>query len=70
MRLGMSNRKYVDRDGNMCPVCRGNHIQGKGFELIDSTLIVRNCVCVECCAEWEEEFRLVGYELAQEIPQG
>ena len=56
----MSNEEYLSNDGNKCPFCGSESIDG-GTIQTDSDIAWRYCSCDDCNSEWEDQYRMVGY---------
>lgn len=59
----MTDRQYVNIDGQLCPVCRkGGGLDGSSIE-VDSGFANQEVVCNICCAAWTDHYKLVGFTL-------
>lgn len=59
----MTNRGYVRVHGTKCPFCRSEDIVGDDIN-VDGGQATQEMSCNECDAEWEDVYRLIGYQAA------
>ena len=58
----LTDEEYLGEDGSICPSCRSSHINGGPVE-IDGAGAYQNISCDECGFEWQDNYKLVGYEV-------
>jgi formate dehydrogenase maturation protein FdhE len=58
--MTMTNEEYLGNGGNKCPFCGGGSIDGGTFQS-DNTEAWRYCSCDDCGSEWEDLYKMTGY---------
>lgn len=57
----MTKEEYAQSQGLLCPFCKSHNIEGASpFEVTGNTA-VQDVRCLDCGKEWEDVFRLVGF---------
>lgn len=65
MTTELTQRQYVRRKGQCCPGCgKKDTIIGEEVT-IDAGYATQECHCVECDAEWKDQYRLTGFQLTR-----
>lgn len=59
-RQWATDEEYVAHGGNHCPACGSENLEG-GHVSIHAGRAVQEVTCDDCCAEWEDNYKLVGY---------
>lgn len=60
MMTKLTREEYVKEGGAKCPACGSNQLEGS-FNFIGGGSMYQRIVCVECQAQWEDEYKLIGY---------
>lgn len=60
--MPMSNKEYVSKKGGICPVCGSDQVEGDDID-ITGDCAFQDMGCIDCDAEWRDEYKLVGYML-------
>lgn len=55
-------RRYLDKHGAVCPICKCNAIEGGPFQS-DGTTVWQSVTCTECDAEWDDIYYLREVEI-------
>lgn len=58
----MSEYDYVESGGSVCPFCGSSDISACGPLDADSIVAWQNVTCSDCDRDWNDLYRLVGYE--------
>jgi len=68
----LSEQEYVQRIGQVCPVCESSDIKTRGAVDTDSDYGWQRIECSNCSAEWDDVYKLIGYSFSTltEIPKG
>ncbi len=53
--------EYLARDGQVCPRCGSEQIEGGGGMEVDGTTVVNHMGCLECDFGWRDVYSLQGY---------
>ena len=62
LHLGSLNSKeYAAKGGVHCPYCYGNGIETDGNVEIVVGMAWQDMSCIDCNAEWRDEYSLTGY---------
>jgi len=56
-----AEKHYVNRGGNHCPYCNSENISGGTFQMDDAGGW-REASCLNCGAEWQDVFKLIGID--------
>ena len=56
----MTDDEYTLAEGNRCPVCRTDMIEGGSIE-VNAGTATQEVSCLLCHAEWTDIYNLVGY---------
>lgn len=56
----LTPEQYVERNGDCCPVCLSEGIEGYGVEIEGSTAS-QVVSCHKCQANWIDRYKLLGY---------
>lgn len=60
--MPLTNEQYLAKGGNQCPFCESMDIQSTGKPEFDSDYAARTVKCNDCKKEWNDIYRLTGYE--------
>lgn len=55
-----TDEEYVAGGGCHCPACGSLDIEG-GEVNIHAGYATQEVTCDDCCAEWDDQYKLVGY---------
>lgn len=56
----LTNKQYVKKIGLVCPVCRGEDIEGGPIE-VDAGTAWQPIKCNTCGSTWNDLYNLMGY---------
>lgn len=59
-RQWASDKEHVQYDGARCPACGEGNIEGD-FVVTGGGVAQQRMSCMDCEAQWEDQYRLVGY---------
>lgn len=65
MTQRLTSDEYVEEHGRGCPNCRSGNVLGGAFEVEDERCW-QNITCQSCGFEWNDLYRLAGYEGIEE----
>lgn len=59
----MSEEKYVEDKGQMCPFCRSpaKFVEGRTVN-VDGNYLKQEMQCLHCDRKWEDVYKLCGYQ--------
>ena len=57
----LTTEQYVQRGGNICPVCLSDQTEGDSYSVVGAACI-QECHCNNCGAGWEDVYQLSGYQ--------
>lgn len=57
----LTNKKYVEHEGTVCPNCGDSCISG-GSVNIEYNSAYQDIMCHHCGAEWTDVYELTGYD--------
>lgn len=57
----MTPEDYVVNQGNFCPHCDSNDLEGGKFD-VDTNRAWQAITCLSCEATWNDVYHLVGYD--------
>ena len=57
----LDSKEYVAKGGVRCPYCNRTDIEGDGEVSTDVGVAWQNMSCIDCNAEWRDEYTLTGY---------
>jgi hypothetical protein len=58
----MTNEEYVTSNGNKCPFCGKDDLRGGNYDMTDNDTIYYAVMCNDCGAQWDDIFKLTGFE--------
>ena len=61
----LNSKEYAEKGGLYCPACKSEDIEGYGA-FFDIGIAWQNCKCAACGAEWQDVYKLVGYNNLEE----
>ena len=61
----MTQKEFKDSNGSNCPVCRSNNTDTENVLFLEVEM-----KCLDCGSEWDEQHRMVGYELTKKGKEG
>ncbi len=67
--MAMTNKEYVDEQGQKCPSCRSERINSS-YHSMGGAFLTNECYCRDCEASWFETYQLIEYENLQEVDNG
>ena len=59
----LDSKEYVEKGGLRCPYCNRSDIEGDLIVETDVGIAWQNMSCIDCNAEWRDEYSLTGYSL-------
>jgi hypothetical protein len=57
----LNSEEYVARGGVRCPYCNRTNIEGDCEVYTDVGMAWQDMSCIDCNAEWVDEYSLTGY---------
>jgi len=63
----LSEKEYLRELGQLCPMCKSEDIQTTGVIETDSDCGWQRVECSNCSAEWDDVYKLVGYDLKEKV---
>ena len=57
----LNSEEYAAKGGVRCPYCNRSNIEGDGVVDTDFGTAWQNMSCIDCNAEWRDEYSLTGY---------
>ena len=57
----LSSKEYVEKGGLRCPYCNREDIEGDCKVSTDVGMAWQDMSCIDCNAEWRDEYSLTGY---------
>ena len=57
----LNSKEYVEKGGVRCPYCNRTDIESDGVVNTDVGIAWQNMSCIDCNAEWTDEYSLTGY---------
>ena len=58
----MTNEEYVASNGDKCPFCNKNNLCVGDYTAVIDTTIYWSVKCEDCGKQWEDVFKLAGFE--------
>ena len=60
----LTEKEYVEMKGTKCPACGSIELEGRSIN-IDGGTATQGMSCLDCCATWEDVYKLSGYDLLE-----
>jgi len=61
MSSKLTSKEYAAKGGVLCPSCHSKDIEGDCEVSTDIGVAWQNMSCIDCNAEWRDEYSLTGY---------
>ena len=66
----MTQEEYINKAGQLCPVCKSPAIKTMGEVDTDDDYAWQRIQCSNCSNQWDDTYKLVGYSLSTAFKLG
>ena len=57
----LTDKEYLAKSGTICPVCKGDNIEGSSIE-VSCNYAFQEITCNDCYSSWVDHYELMGYD--------